>query len=78
MARAASKAALARAIAAMDAAGLGVASIVIMPGGEVRIIPGPKLAPGAASLTEPGAPREVDDLDSWRERKNGRRAAQGT
>ncbi len=74
MARAASKAALARALAALDAAGLKAGSIVIRPGGEVEITP---VAKTAAPLTAPSATAKPENLDEWRERKNGRRAHQG-
>ena len=75
MARAASKAALARALAALQAAGLRAAAIVIRPGGEVEITPGPA---EAQALTPAPPQAKPVDLDSWRERKNGRRAAQGS
>lgn len=69
MARAASKAAVARALAALEERGLTAASITIQPGGAVEIIPGAITALTAAIRT--GKPA---DLDEWRERKNGRRA----
>lgn len=77
MARAASKAALARALAALDAAGLMAGSIVIRPGGEVEITPVPKAERAAPALTAPAATAKPENLDEWRERKNGRRAHQG-
>lgn len=69
MSRSTSKAALARTLAALDDRGLMAASITIRPGGEVEIIPAPK------TLTPPVRPAVVDDLDSWREKQNGRRAS---
>ncbi len=76
MARATSKAALARALAALDEAGLTAGSIVIRPGGEVEIIPARKVIGPAADLTQPATAAKPADLDEWRERKNGRRAPQ--
>lgn len=77
MARAATKAAMARALAALDAAGLVAASILIRPGGEVEIIAAPRPPPGQ-SLTPPATRPDVDSLDDYRERKLAGRAAQGS
>ena len=55
-----------RAVAALRAAGVGVARVVIRPG-EVEIIPG---------LLNPAPPREGDALSEWRARKDARRAAE--
>lgn len=72
MSRSTSKAALARTLAALDDRGLMAASITIKPGGEVEIIPAPK------TLTGPAGPVVVNDLDRWREKRNGRRAFEGS
>lgn len=70
------KADLDRALRAIAAAGLGVAEIRVRPGGEIIITPGPK-PNTAAPLTPEAEPAPPADLDQWRARKNGRRAAQG-
>lgn len=58
-----------RALKALAKNGMGAASIVIRPGGEVEITPAP--------LTAVGPKEERDDLAEWRARKNARRQAQG-
>lgn len=63
-----------RVMKCLKRAGHGVASIVCLPGGGVEIKPGPLTAP----TTEQQPPEPADDLAAWRERKNGRRAAQGS
>ena len=57
-----------RTLKALAKHGLGARSIVIRPGGEVEITPGP--------LTGSVEKEERDELAQWRERKNARRAAQ--
>lgn len=58
-----------RALKALAKNGLGAASIIIRPGGEVEITPAP--------LTNTAPKAERDELAEWRERKNARRAAEG-
>lgn len=63
-----------RALAALDAAGYAPGRVVITPGGGVEIIPTAKPAAGKPPLTDTPPAPQVSDLDSWRERKGGRRA----
>ncbi|MCH1927636.1 hypothetical protein L6232_22850, partial [Shewanella sp. C31] len=67
---------------ALKAAGYAPASIIVRPGGEVAITPGP--APGGATAQARPGPALTDgltpadpaakpaDLDGWRERKKAR------
>jgi hypothetical protein len=61
------KADLDRVLKALADKGLGVASVVVRPGGEVVITP--------TALTGQGPPVHVSALDSYRERKRGAGAA---
>lgn len=63
-----------RVMKCLKRSGHGVASIVCLPGGGVEIKPGPLT--DAEPEKQPAQP--VDDLTAWRERKNGRRATQGS
>lgn len=76
------KADLDRAIKALADAGMTVAAVEVRPGGQVVITPKP--APTALTAddlaSQPPEPSQgpPEDLDAWRHRKRGHRAAQGS
>jgi hypothetical protein len=59
-----------RAVAVLQARGLGIARIEVQAGGVVHVIPG-------APLTKPDPSEQPADLDSWREKRRGGRASEG-
>lgn len=61
-----------RVLKALKAAGYGPASIVVRPGGEVVITPGPAVAGNAGALTPEEPAAKPEDLDGWRARKRER------
>lgn len=76
------KADLDRAIKALADAGMTVAAVEVRPGGQVVITPKPASSAltGADPASQPPEPSQgpPEDLEAWRNRKRGLRAAQGT
>lgn len=74
------KADLDRVLKALADAGMAPAKVIVRPGGEIEITPGPRPKVGdlqAPPLTPEPAPGQVDDLDAWRQQRD-RRAHQGS
>lgn len=68
------KADLDRVLKALKDAGLTCGAVLVRPGGEVVITPAPA-GEAPPTLTATPAGEQPADLDSWRVRKDGRRAS---